>query len=124
MNFLRFSDLKARRIVGNWPTLRRWVEREAFPPGRMLGPNSRAWTEEEIDHWLASRPPAASSTPMITGGANQPRVLQAANLGAQTLVSVKQSGPLTGPAPSIHPNAQFSSRRRVPALVKGHGNGP
>jgi predicted DNA-binding transcriptional regulator AlpA len=55
---LRFSDLKARRIVATWPTLRHWIEREGFPPGRKLGPNARAWTEQEINEWLAGRPTA------------------------------------------------------------------
>jgi hypothetical protein len=27
---LRFSDLKTRNIVKNWPTLLRWIEREGF----------------------------------------------------------------------------------------------
>jgi predicted DNA-binding transcriptional regulator AlpA len=53
---LRFSDLKRRGIVRNWPTLKLWIEREGFPPGIKLGPNSRAWPEDEIQAWLASRP--------------------------------------------------------------------
>jgi hypothetical protein len=32
------------------------VERDGFPPGRMIGPNSRAWSEQEIDEWFKSRP--------------------------------------------------------------------
>jgi predicted DNA-binding transcriptional regulator AlpA len=54
--WLRFRDLKARGIVKNWPTLKRRVEKDGFPPGRMTGPNERTWTEEEIDEWYASRP--------------------------------------------------------------------
>ena len=53
--FLRFADLKARGIVSNWMTLRRWIEREGFPPGVKLGPNTRAWPEFDIDEWLAGR---------------------------------------------------------------------
>lgn len=52
---LRFPDLKARGIVSNWPTLLRWIEREGFPAGVKLGPNTRAWTEAEIEAWLAAR---------------------------------------------------------------------
>ena len=59
---IRFADLKARGIVRNWPTLRLWIEREGFPPGRHLGPNTRAWTEAEIEDWIAARPPAIDST--------------------------------------------------------------
>jgi predicted DNA-binding transcriptional regulator AlpA len=56
MSLLRFSDLKDRKIVTNHVTLKRWIEREDFPPGRMLGPNTRVWCESEIDAWLESRP--------------------------------------------------------------------
>jgi predicted DNA-binding transcriptional regulator AlpA len=53
---VRFRDLKARGIVSNHVTLKRWIEKEGFPPGILLGPNSRAWLESDIDAWLASRP--------------------------------------------------------------------
>jgi predicted DNA-binding transcriptional regulator AlpA len=56
--FLRFSDLKSRGLVSNWQTLLRWIETESFPKGRRLGPNTRVWTEGEIDNWIASRPAA------------------------------------------------------------------
>jgi predicted DNA-binding transcriptional regulator AlpA len=55
--WLRFADLKARGIVKSWAMLRRRIERDDFPPGRMLGPNIRAWSEDdEINPWLKSRP--------------------------------------------------------------------
>jgi predicted DNA-binding transcriptional regulator AlpA len=53
---LRFRDLQARKIVCNHVTLKRWIEREGFPPGMMLGPNTRVWRESDIEQWLASRP--------------------------------------------------------------------
>jgi hypothetical protein len=53
---LRFADLQSRGVVANWPTLRRWVEREGFPPGKRLAANTRVWTEAEIEEWIASRP--------------------------------------------------------------------
>ena len=58
---LRFADLKERGVVSNWVTLRNWIEREGFPPGRRLGPNTRAWTEQEINEWVASRPLATET---------------------------------------------------------------
>jgi predicted DNA-binding transcriptional regulator AlpA len=54
--FLRFKDLQARRIVTSWPQLRHMQRQYGFPPGRLLGANSRAWTEAEIQEWLASCP--------------------------------------------------------------------
>ncbi len=59
IQLLRFKDLRQRKVVDNRPTLARWIEREGFPPGRMLGPNTRVWTEAEIEEWIASRPVAA-----------------------------------------------------------------
>ena len=53
---LRFRDLKDRRIVSNHVTLGRWIEREGFPPGCMLGPNTRVWREAGCQAWLNSRP--------------------------------------------------------------------
>jgi predicted DNA-binding transcriptional regulator AlpA len=53
---LRFRDLKSRGVVNSWPMLRRRIERDNFPAGFMLGKNSRAWTEQEVDAWLAKRP--------------------------------------------------------------------
>jgi predicted DNA-binding transcriptional regulator AlpA len=56
MSLLRFRDLKSRGIVSNHVTLKRWIEHEGFPPGLMLGPNTRAWRESEVEAWLDSRP--------------------------------------------------------------------
>jgi predicted DNA-binding transcriptional regulator AlpA len=56
--WLRFRDLKTRGLVKSWPMLKRRVERDGFPPGRMLGPNTRAWTEDEIEEYENSRPTA------------------------------------------------------------------
>jgi len=53
---LRFADLKARGIVRNWPTLLRWIQTEGFPSGFKLSANTRAWREEDVEAWLASRP--------------------------------------------------------------------
>ena len=53
---LRFADLKSRGIVRNWATLKNWIEREGFPVGRKLGPNTRAWTDQEVADWLNNRP--------------------------------------------------------------------
>ena len=55
-NVLRFSDLKDAGIVNNRATLDRWTKDHGFPPGVLLGPNSRDWTEANILDWLGSRP--------------------------------------------------------------------
>jgi predicted DNA-binding transcriptional regulator AlpA len=63
MKFLRFADLKAAGIITSWPMLRRRVERDNFPEGRMLGPNTRAWDEREVRAWVDSRPVAKKAAP-------------------------------------------------------------
>jgi predicted DNA-binding transcriptional regulator AlpA len=54
--YLRFIDLVEAGIVSNRVTLTRLIKTKQFPPGKLLGPNSRAWTEKEIELWLESRP--------------------------------------------------------------------
>jgi hypothetical protein len=56
VSLLRFADLKARGIVNNRIQLRRLQELHGFPRGRMLSPNARTWTEQEIKEWYSSRP--------------------------------------------------------------------
>jgi predicted DNA-binding transcriptional regulator AlpA len=53
--YLRYPDLVEAGIVANRVTLHRMIK-SGFPPGRLLGPNTRAWTETEVEAWLASRP--------------------------------------------------------------------
>lgn len=55
IRLLRFADLKARKIVSNRVTLGRWIESLNFPPGFLIGENSRAWRESDIERWLAER---------------------------------------------------------------------
>ena len=52
---LRYHDLVDRGIVNNRMTLSRWIDGQGFPPGFMLGPNSRAWPEDEVEAWRAAR---------------------------------------------------------------------
>jgi predicted DNA-binding transcriptional regulator AlpA len=53
---LRFRDLVALGIVANRVTLKNWIKDRGFPPGCLVGPNTRLWDEDEIAAWLASRP--------------------------------------------------------------------
>ena len=59
--WLRFPDLKARGLVNSWPALTNKIRTQGFPPGRMLGPNTRAWSIEEIEGYEESRPIAGPS---------------------------------------------------------------
>lgn len=65
--YVRFRDLKAAGIVQNWQGIKRLVEEQGFPPGVMLGPNTRAWTVGDVQGWLATRPLAAGGRKCLTG---------------------------------------------------------
>jgi hypothetical protein len=78
----RFRDLKARGIVENWTQLRKMIEKENFPPGKLLSPSVRAWTDDEIAGWLETRPTAPSQP--LRGGAKIRAELKAAKAEAAT----------------------------------------
>jgi hypothetical protein len=61
--YVRYADLEAARIVNNWTTLLRLIDAEGFPPGVMIGPNTRAWRADEVERWLAERPSARKAIP-------------------------------------------------------------
>lgn len=70
--FYRFSDLVAAGLVNNRTTLLRLIDKQGFPPGVMIGDNTRVWRVSDIEAWIASRPTARKVTPL---GARPPRVL-------------------------------------------------
>ena len=53
--YYRFKDLQAAGIVSNRMTLSRWIKHCGFPPGVLLGPNTRAWPADEVEAWLKQR---------------------------------------------------------------------
>jgi hypothetical protein len=65
--YLRYSDLKARGLVKNRAQLKNMIDNYGFPTGRMLSPNVRVWTDEEIDTYIDSRPVEAKSVPKSKG---------------------------------------------------------
>jgi predicted DNA-binding transcriptional regulator AlpA len=67
---LRYRDLEERGIVPNRGTLRNWIRDQGFPPGRLIGPNSRAWPEAEVESWIKSRP---AGGPVLRGAAKTRR---------------------------------------------------
>lgn len=81
-NLLRFPDLK-RVGINNWPTLKRRIQQDHFPPGRYVGKNTRVWTEEEVGEWWDSLPragappdiikPAAASLAGEAGNGREPK---------------------------------------------------
>jgi predicted DNA-binding transcriptional regulator AlpA len=69
--FLKFDALKKLGVVKNYPTLKRLIETQDFPPGRWLGRNQHVWTEQEIEDWIRDRPkqrPPERTEPATTVG--------------------------------------------------------
>jgi predicted DNA-binding transcriptional regulator AlpA len=54
--FLRLKNLEERGIAKTHQAVRHMQIHQGFPLGRLLGPGTRVWTEDEINEWLASRP--------------------------------------------------------------------
>jgi predicted DNA-binding transcriptional regulator AlpA len=52
---LRYPDLEEAGVVSNRATLYRWIRDHGFPPGFLLGPNSRGWLEPDVEQWLSNR---------------------------------------------------------------------
>jgi predicted DNA-binding transcriptional regulator AlpA len=62
---LRFADLVALGIVNNRVTLQNWIRDRGFPPGQLIGPNSRSWGEDEVWSWLNNRPTNPKPGPVV-----------------------------------------------------------
>jgi predicted DNA-binding transcriptional regulator AlpA len=74
--FVRFNDLLAKNIVKGWTQLLRLIEHDNFPPGRMLSRNVRAWTQQEVEEWLASRPTERKAAIPLRPGSKRGRPKQ------------------------------------------------
>lgn len=70
---LRYADLLALGIVNNRPTLQNWIKDRDFPPGQLTGPNTRTWTEAEVQAWLDRRPTGKKPVPVIKRRPGRPR---------------------------------------------------
>lgn len=59
---LRYTDLVERGVVRSRMTLWRLIKEFNFPAGKLITPNARAWDEEEVNAWIASRPSAPKTS--------------------------------------------------------------
>ncbi len=59
----RYKDLKAAQIVNSRMTLKRLVDSGRLAPGRLISPNVRAWTDEEIELLISTAPTARKPAP-------------------------------------------------------------
>jgi predicted DNA-binding transcriptional regulator AlpA len=69
MKLIRYTDLVAKGVVNSRMTLKRLIDLQGFPPGRLVTPNSRAWTEDEVDLWIDGRPTARKTAPRLSATA-------------------------------------------------------
>jgi hypothetical protein len=53
-------------------TLKRLIDGQGFPAGRLITPNARAWSEDEVDAWIATRPAARKQSGGKSRSAAQP----------------------------------------------------
>jgi len=51
-----FNDMRRANVVKNRVTLARWIANQGFPPGFLIGPNSRRWDKASIIEFVNSRP--------------------------------------------------------------------
>lgn len=65
--YLRYSDLKNRGLVKNRTQLQNMIHDYNFPPGRLLSPNVRVWTDEELDNYVDNCPVEAKPVPRSKG---------------------------------------------------------
>jgi predicted DNA-binding transcriptional regulator AlpA len=64
---LRYPDLVEAGIVRNRVTLSNWIHHQGFPEGQLTGPNTRSWSQAEVEAWLQSRPTDLKPTPTAPG---------------------------------------------------------
>jgi hypothetical protein len=61
----RYRDLKLRGFVTSRAMLKIMIEQYGFPAGKMLTPNCRTWTQEEVLAYYASRPSDKKDTSQL-----------------------------------------------------------
>ena len=64
---LRYNDLQGRGIAKSRAQLENMVKNYGFPAGFMVGPNSRAWFEDDVYAWLEALPSALEAKPPLRG---------------------------------------------------------
>jgi hypothetical protein len=112
--WLRYADLKDRRIVNSWAQLSSLVKNQGFPTGRLLGPQTRVWGDDEIDGWLAARPTAPG---LLRGFAKANVEAKQAREAREALAA--NGGEACGPAasPEAAPAAPPASEASIEPVV-------
>jgi predicted DNA-binding transcriptional regulator AlpA len=77
MKLIRYNDLVAMGVVNSRMTLKRLIDTQGFPPGKLITPNARAWEEVEVNGWIANRPTARKPAGRQCGTASAPHMTEA-----------------------------------------------
>ena len=104
MKLLRFPDLIARGLFNSRMTLKRAIDTQDFPPGVLITPNARAWDEDAINAWIASRPSAKKT-------ARAPRWEDMLSLHDATHENPAAGGPWRRTRPAFRLCGRFLFRR-------------
>jgi len=59
---LRYADLVRLGVVRNRASLKNWIDRLGFPPGRLIG-NTRLFSETKVRAWLDRQATEPKATP-------------------------------------------------------------
>lgn len=62
MRYLSFDQLREAGYVRNRSTLHRWINQGLFPPPMSPGPNTRAWSDKQLQE-VDRRAAAGITTP-------------------------------------------------------------
>jgi hypothetical protein len=98
---LRYLNLVERGIVNNRTSLRNLIEEGGFSEGFLLGPNSRAWWEDEVEEWLANRPTARKPAPVLKPGSRPGRPSKAELAARAAAAQLATPPPASTPAPLV-----------------------
>jgi hypothetical protein len=94
----RHKDLKTAQIVNSRMTLKRLVDSGRLAPGRLISPNARVWTDEEIEALIASAPTARKSVSRFKGAtaakifSDETRAESGASVAKRQSVSAPEAG--------------------------------
>jgi hypothetical protein len=92
LKLYRFGDLKAMGVVASWAQLARMIATCGFPPGKMLSPAVRTWTDEEITAYYKARPVAGPEPRGIAALKKQRKAERLAAAAPAAEVAVRKRG--------------------------------
>jgi hypothetical protein len=72
-HLLRYADLKERGIVKSRAQLKQMIDNYGFPSGKLISPNVRTWTTEEVAAYYDACPTERKSISINLPSKQNPR---------------------------------------------------